>query len=253
MCPPQTHPQSILRYENEDKLGQTPQENRPPHTRRPDSQDHEGRHWHILWYMQYAAHTGLYEILFYVEAFVHESVALLLPPPTCIARSTAILLHMSCAIYDAPPTPRLYALHNTILVMAISCKGQRTHRKEPRTNRPTPQSTCNSVNKNSSRRQRAESQWRNFRARQRAPPAMHKRSKSNGTTQGFTIGSPFGIMFFFSQPSNGTGSSLSISKAISAVTVHRRSRVTPCGTRASAQSTNASGAHGQHPSHNKTK
>jgi len=46
----------------------------------------------------------------------------------------------------------------------------------------------------------------------------HKRSKSNGTTSGFTIGSPFGIMFLFAQPSNGTGSSLSITKDVSART-----------------------------------
>jgi len=26
-------------------------------------------------------------------------------PPTCIARSIAILVHVHCAIYDAPPTP----------------------------------------------------------------------------------------------------------------------------------------------------
>jgi len=67
---------------------------------------------------------GLHKILFYFEAFVHELTIRLLPPPTCIARTIAILLHVYCAIYDAPPTPLLYATHHTILVMAISCKGQ---------------------------------------------------------------------------------------------------------------------------------
>jgi len=55
---------------------------------------------------------------------VHESVILLLPTPTCIARTIAMLLHVYCAIYEAPPTHHLYAMHTTILVMAISCKGQ---------------------------------------------------------------------------------------------------------------------------------
>jgi len=34
---------------------------------------------------------------------VHESTILLLPPPTCIACTIAILVHGYCAIYDAPP------------------------------------------------------------------------------------------------------------------------------------------------------
>ena len=64
---------------------------------------------------------GLYKILFYFEAFVRESIILLLPPPTCTARTIAMLLHIYCAIYDAPATPHLYAMHNTILPMTISC------------------------------------------------------------------------------------------------------------------------------------
>jgi len=67
---------------------------------------------------------GLYKILVYMKAFVHESIILLLPPPTCIACTIAILLHVYCAIYDAPPTPLLYAIHYTILATAISCEGQ---------------------------------------------------------------------------------------------------------------------------------
>jgi len=56
--------------------------------------------------------------------FVHESILLLSPPPTCIARTIAILLHVYCAINDAPPIPLLYAIHHTILALAISCEGQ---------------------------------------------------------------------------------------------------------------------------------
>jgi len=61
--------------------------------------------------------------MFYFEAFVHESTIRLLPPPTRIARTIAIIVHVYCAIYDAPPTPLWYATHHTILAMAISCKG----------------------------------------------------------------------------------------------------------------------------------
>jgi len=48
----------------------------------------------------------------------------LIAPPTCKAYPIAILLHDYRAIYDPPPTPLLYAMHYTILGMAISCKGQ---------------------------------------------------------------------------------------------------------------------------------
>ena len=44
------------------------------------------------------------------------------PPPACIAHTIAILLHDCCAMYDPPPTLLLYAIHHTILVMAVSCK-----------------------------------------------------------------------------------------------------------------------------------
>jgi len=48
---------------------------------------------------------------------------LLLPPPTCIARTIAIPLHVYCAIYDSPTrTPLVLAMHmhHTILVITIS-------------------------------------------------------------------------------------------------------------------------------------
>jgi len=44
--------------------------------------------------------------------------------PSCKAYPIAILLHDHCAIYAVPSTPLLYAIHHTILVMAILCKGQ---------------------------------------------------------------------------------------------------------------------------------
>ena len=44
--------------------------------------------------------------------------------PPCIA----ILLHAHCAIYAPPPTLPVYAVHHTILMVAISCKGQVTAR-----------------------------------------------------------------------------------------------------------------------------
>ena len=56
---------------------------------------------------------------------MHESTILLLPPPTCIDHTTAILLHDYCAMYDSPPTFLVYTIHHIIfLAMAILCKGQ---------------------------------------------------------------------------------------------------------------------------------
>ena len=99
-------------------------------TRRSDTHTHTHTHTHARTHTHTHTYTlcalwvGLYKILFYTKAFVHESIILLLPPPTCIACTIAILLHIYCAIYDAPPTPLLYAIHYTILATAISCKGQ---------------------------------------------------------------------------------------------------------------------------------
>jgi len=67
---------------------------------------------------------GLAKIVFSFEALVRESIIGSLPPPTCDVRTIAMLLHVYCAIYDASPTPLLYVIHHTLLVMAISCKGQ---------------------------------------------------------------------------------------------------------------------------------
>jgi len=67
----------------------------------------------------------LYMILFRFKALLCESIILLSPPPpACKVDPIAILLRGHCAIYTLPPTPLLYAKHHTMLVMAISCKGQ---------------------------------------------------------------------------------------------------------------------------------
>ena len=60
---------------------------------------------------------------------MHESITIIFPPPTCIAHTIAILLHDLRNI--RPPTrpdPLLYATHHTILVIAISCKGETLRR-----------------------------------------------------------------------------------------------------------------------------
>jgi len=67
---------------------------------------------------------GLYEIVFYLEAFVHESISFLMPLPTCIARTIAILSHVYCAIHDAPPDPPFVCHAPYHFLTAISCKGQ---------------------------------------------------------------------------------------------------------------------------------
>ena len=54
---------------------------------------------------------------------VRESIIPLLPPPVRITHTTAILLRDFSAIYDPPPTFPLYAIHHTLSVLTISCKG----------------------------------------------------------------------------------------------------------------------------------
>jgi len=61
----------------------------------------------------------LHKILFYFEAFVHESIIRALPPPTSIARTIATRAHVYCAIYDAPHDLPFVAMHHTMLVMTI--------------------------------------------------------------------------------------------------------------------------------------
>ena len=65
----------------------------------------------------------IYKILSPFKALLCESIILLcLPPPA--AHPIGILMHDHRATYAPPPTPPLYAIYHTILVMAISCKGQ---------------------------------------------------------------------------------------------------------------------------------
>jgi len=61
---------------------------------------------------------ALYKISSHFAAFMWETILLLLPPSTCTARTIAIQR------YDPDPTPLVYTIHHTILVLAISCKGQ---------------------------------------------------------------------------------------------------------------------------------
>jgi len=66
-----------------------------------------------------------FDILLHFKPLLWESIIRLRPPPpTCKAYPIALLLRDHCAIYAPLPTPPLYAIHHTILVMAISCKGQ---------------------------------------------------------------------------------------------------------------------------------
>jgi len=64
---------------------------------------------------------GLYKILLYFKAFVHETIILLLLPPTCTARTNAVLVNVYCSIYDAPPDPP-FVCHTPYNI--ISCKEQ---------------------------------------------------------------------------------------------------------------------------------
>ena len=62
---------------------------------------------------------------------MHESIVLLFFRSTCIAHTVAILLQDYWAIYEPPSTSLLHAIHHTILVITISCKGQPTGRPSP--------------------------------------------------------------------------------------------------------------------------
>ena len=72
-----------------------------------------------------AVRIGLYKILFYFEAYVHESMIF-------FANTTFIwALHHThyCAIYCCPSTPRYCNIYRTLLSKTISCKGQRESRE----------------------------------------------------------------------------------------------------------------------------
>ena len=55
---------------------------------------------------------------------MHESIFLVLPPPTCTAHNSAILLHLYCAIYNPPRPPLAYPIHHTILAMQYRVKAK---------------------------------------------------------------------------------------------------------------------------------
>jgi len=67
---------------------------------------------------------SLYTILFHFKASLWESIILLCPPPP--AKPTRLQYYCTAIAQYTPPhrPPPLYAIHHTILVMAISCKGQ---------------------------------------------------------------------------------------------------------------------------------
>jgi len=62
-----------------------------------------------------------YKISFQFKALLWESNHPFIAPPTCKANPIAILLRAHFAIYAPPPTPLLYAIHHTILAMAVLC------------------------------------------------------------------------------------------------------------------------------------
>jgi len=66
----------------------------------------------------------LYKKFDYFEAFVHESTILSPPAQTYIAHPGALLLRDYGQHTTPPPISRVYAIHHTILVKTISCKGQ---------------------------------------------------------------------------------------------------------------------------------
>jgi len=72
--------------------------------------------------------VSLYKIFVHLFFCMHELIIPLSPPPICITHTTAILLRDFCAMYDLPPTLPFEAIHHTILIMLISCKGQPARR-----------------------------------------------------------------------------------------------------------------------------
>jgi len=50
---------------------------------------------------------GLYKIVVYCKAIVHESTILSFPPPTCIVNPGIVLWHDYRAVYDSPPNSYL--------------------------------------------------------------------------------------------------------------------------------------------------
>jgi len=66
---------------------------------------------------------GLYKISLHLILCVQESIIPLLHPPICITHTSAILLRDFVQYMTPLPDWNLYAIHHTVLVMTISCKG----------------------------------------------------------------------------------------------------------------------------------
>ena len=72
------------------------------------------------YFFPFLPRLGLYNIMFYFEAFVHESIIRVLycPLPPAL-RTIAILLHVYSAVYDAPPTHLVYAIHHEQALVSL--------------------------------------------------------------------------------------------------------------------------------------
>ena len=73
---------------------------------------------------QIASRVSLYKILIHFKALLWHSMLLLVPPP--LAKSTLFQYYCTTIAQSTPPppTPLLYAIHYTLLVMAILSEGQ---------------------------------------------------------------------------------------------------------------------------------
>jgi len=68
---------------------------------------------------------SLHKILFYFKALLWESIILLLPPHLQSLPYCNTIARLLCNIWPPPaPPPHVYAIPHTMLVLAISCKGQ---------------------------------------------------------------------------------------------------------------------------------
>jgi len=67
---------------------------------------------------------GLYKIFVHSIAGMYSAIIMSLPPPSAFL--TLLQYFCTTNVEDTPPhpTPLMYAIHRTILAMAISCKGQ---------------------------------------------------------------------------------------------------------------------------------
>jgi len=77
-------------------------------------------------YIHTALTLSLHKILFHFKfkALVRESIILILPPPHLHSLRYCNTIARPLRNIRPPSTPNGYAIHHTILVMAISCKGQ---------------------------------------------------------------------------------------------------------------------------------